>query len=202
MPGEIILELARRPHLIRKQLESVEKIQSLERASSFAPDHTKNLMAFPRHVDRRQALRRYCDSRCPCSCHSQAKMSLVKGMSINSFGLRSLFWQQCDTPACRPARLASIDLRFFPQSILKFALRASLAFDYGAGGFSISPTLHLRRIYGWDEDLFVASRTGDISRVQHLIETGQASATDSDDIGWTAMHVCAITVLLSRTNIH
>ena len=180
LPGEIILELARRPDLIRQHLELIE-------TSSNAPNHTKNLTAFPRQVDRRTALRRYCGSRCPCSCHSQAEWSLMKGMSINSFGFRSLFSQQCDVPACRPARLASVDLKFFPP-ILKFALRASLAFDFG-NGFSVSPTLHFRRVLNWDADLFVASRIGDFAKVRRLIETGQASATDSDDIGWTSMHV-------------
>ena len=182
IPREIVLELARRPELLRKQLELIE-------SSSSAPSHTKYLMAFARPVDRRTALRRYCGDRCPCSCHSQSKWSLMKGMSINSFGLYSLVWQQCDVRACRPARLASIDLRFFPQSILKFALRASIALDYGAGGFSISPALHFRRMAAWDNEIFVASRVGDFSKVRHLIETGQASATDADDIGWTSMHV-------------
>ncbi len=123
-----------------------------------------------------------CRRACRCACHSSrsssspAFMNNLLGRLFVSYSGVPVMAPSCDSSACRGSKSSQLSLEYwFPTSLWSRMMRVELSYHHVNGP---SVQLDMLRIIPDDAQCINFAISGNINGLQHLFNSGQASARD------------------------
>ena len=165
--------------------------QSEPEAKETSPISSKGEPTVSLQLSQRQ--KGQCKRPCSCQCHRSSKFKTpdflrqVTGQLLVGYSGISKFTLPCNEHACAQRQKALIRIQYsFPfWSLIQ---RMLTVVSYSGGARGPEQVLRMSRIRPGLDEVFIQVQSGNISRLQQLFSSGNASPMDASDTGWSLLH--------------